>query len=290
VPYLSGKPSGTARNIPVLWKDEILFVAKQSAARMAKVVPAELAQTFQNIEINDAIKTCYDRSENFVAEYLEENFKLVPADELFEEGGNQNTGAGVKPPQNPLSDSKGGQPYDGSQQADDEGGPGDGRDADKSDEYTSEGEMSDGTEQGPDDQHPEPKPLRPPKPSKPSLIDLFARKRGFSKDGSDRYYRADGSWLERTHGNGFHWEQHSRSGDLIQYYWCKDHCIEQEPLQLDAAIWGLCEKFPDLYSIVLVDHTGEPEEIPGHSLVSMRKEGNLELHPATYRLVYIDGH
>jgi hypothetical protein len=135
----------------------------------------------------------------------------------------------------------------------------------------------------------EPTPPRPPRPPKPSLIDIFARKNGFSKDSAGRYYHpTNGSWLQRAHGNGFDWERHSRSGEVVQYYWLKDHCLEREPLQINAEIWMLCEKSPELYSIILVDTHDNPRVISGQNLIQMRDKGSLVLYPASYRLVYKD--
>ena len=57
-------------------------------------------------------------------------------------------------------------------------------------------------------------------------------------------------------------------------------------MQIETDIWGLCEKFPKLYSMVIIDSQGEPEEISGYRLVSMRENNELELVPASYRLVY----
>ena len=46
-----------------------------------------------------------------------------------------------------------------------------------------------------------------------------------------RFYHEDGSWIERVFGNSFPWERYSASGELMQCYWTKEHCIEREPLQ-----------------------------------------------------------
>ena len=73
---------------------------------------------------------------------------------------------------------------------------------------------------------------------------------------------------------------------LQQYYWPKEHCIQQEPLQLNADIWELCQRDPDLYSLVLIDVNGVPFLIPGSQLVEMREQDRLILYPATYKLEY----
>ena len=72
----------------------------------------------------------------------------------------------------------------------------------------------------------------------------------------------------------------------LQYYWPKEHCIQQEPLHLDADTWELCQQYPALYSLVLIDVNGAPIPIPGSQLVEMRKQERLILYPATYKLEY----
>src|SRR5262249_54978438 len=124
------------------------------------------------------------------------------------------------------------------------------------------------------------------KPTKPSIIERLARIQGFQKDGEDRFFHTDGSWIAKVTGQQFPWEKRSASGDLIRYYWPKDHCLEREPLQLEAEIWWLIDKYPDKYALILSNLQDEPIEVPGERLLSMRDKGNLTLHPATYRLVF----
>ena len=77
-----------------------------------------------------------------------------------------------------------------------------------------------------------------------------------------------------------------RKAKLVHHYWPKDHCLEQQPLQLEADIWGLMDKFPDLYALILSTPQGDPIEVPGARLRAMRDDGDLTLYPATYRLVF----
>ena len=104
--------------------------------------------------------------------------------------------------------------------------------------------------------------------------------------GSGKFEHADGRSMERTLGSAFPWELRSGQGDILQYYWPKEHCIQLEPLQLDADIWELCQRDPDLYSLVLIDVNGVPVLISGNQLVEMREQNRLVLYPATYKLEY----
>jgi len=110
--------------------------------------------------------------------------------------------------------------------------------------------------------------------------------RGYARDGSDRFYHPDGSWIQKTAGNSFPWERYSASGELQQCYWTRDHCIEREPLQVEADVWELCDKHPDKYTLLLTDPTGEPVELPGRLLRELRDSGRLTIYLAKYCLVY----
>ena len=279
VPYLEGNPVGTARAMPALWKETTLYVARQSPAKIAKAVPEELGKLFPDDDIKSAITLCYDRPPDFIAEYLAENFKLQPIEKTDETDAGEAADlpdSGHLPDGGKTSNYSTSPPSGESQNV---GGPV--GDSEEKDILTGdEGELE-----------PEPaKPPKLPKPPKPSLIELFARKKGFSKHDADRFVYQDGSWLTKANGSIYHWEWRSHSGDVLQYYWVKDHCLEKEPLQIDAAAWSLCEKYPELYSVVLVNPQEEPVEISGQNLINMRKEGKLEVYPAAYRLVYKDEH
>jgi len=125
----------------------------------------------------------------------------------------------------------------------------------------------------------------PAKPGKPSIMERFARIHGFRRDCEDRFFHPDGSWIAKPSGTPF-WERRTANGDLVRYYWPKDHCLEREPLQIDADIWGLIDKFPDTYALILSDNQDDALEITGARLRAMRDGGNLKFYPATYRLVY----
>jgi hypothetical protein len=92
--------------------------------------------------------------------------------------------------------------------------------------------------------------------------------------------------MAKTKGERFPWERRTAAGEIVRYYWPKDHCLEQEPLQLEADVWGLIDGFPETYALVLSTPLGDPVEVPGAVVRSMRDSGRLKLYPAAYRLVY----
>jgi hypothetical protein len=79
---------------------------------------------------------------------------------------------------------------------------------------------------------------------------------------------------------------YSPSGELRQCYWAKEHCIEHKPLQIEAEVWELCEKYPNKYTLLLTDSKGDPVEFSGEILRKLKDDGQISLYPAKYRLVY----
>jgi hypothetical protein len=71
---------------------------------------------------------------------------------------------------------------------------------------------------------------------------------------------------------------------LTQYYWPREHCLEREPLEIEADIWSLIDSFPDTYAVVLTDVEDNPVEIMGSQLLAMRQTGEIKLYPARWRL------
>ena len=285
VPYIGGTPAGSARSVPALWDNTELYVAQQSEARVAREVPRELGKAFENRDISDAILICYDRSAAFVTSYLEANLKLAPMEcvkgeevlvSMGESGAvdeSSTAGGTGEDRRSPAEDREASGVLAGSSQELEE----------DDEEHQSDDEE---IEPGEGEEKAGEKPAGGREPRRPPIIARYARANGYSPDGEGRYCNGEGAWLERSQGTGFHWEKYSRHGELVQYYWLKDHCLEREPLQIAANVWDLCEQHPDLYAIILVGNSGDPEEISGHRLVEMRDEGRLELAPASYRMVY----
>lgn len=283
-PYIDGVPSGTPRRIDVLWKDEALYVESKSVAKMAKAIALELGRNFGRPDIADAIKLCFEREREFINEYLEENFNLLPPSsgsatpefrpetESFDPSptGSEDTEQ-ITPP--PTGESWGDQIY----------GP-------THDIHGGEAvrKQSQSDSDGDEDKTALPAPRRlPQQVMKPKLIERFAAANGFVRGNSEgRFYCEDGGWITRAFGASFPWERYSPAGELIQCYWVKDHCIEREPLQIEAEVWDLCANYPEKYSLLLATLDETPVVFSGKQLRSLRDSGRVTLFPASYRLVY----
>jgi hypothetical protein len=284
-PYIDGVPSGTPRHVDVLWKADALYVESKSVAKMAKAIALELGRHFGRPDIADAIKLCFEREREFINEYLEENFNLLPPSsgtatpefrsktEPFDQPsptGLEDAAQITKPP----TGESGAVQIDGPTPDAPEG------------EAAGEPTQPDLDED--DNRNVAPAPRRhPQQPTKPKLIERFAVANGYVRDNSEgRFYREDGGWIERASGASFPWERYSPAGELLQCYWVKDHCIEREPLQIEAEVWELCANHPEKYSLLLVDADDNPLVITGRRLREMCDGGELTLYPAKYRLVY----
>jgi len=287
ISYIDGKPAGTARQADVIWADKTLYAEDRPLAKLARAVAQELGRSFRRPDITDAIKLCFDRSPEFITAYVEENFTLIPREEIEEK-----TPATSSPDDEASTEKE----HDGHDQS---GENGRSPDDDWGTEQEGDSEESGGAMEiapsggddetlGETDEAEEvvlvPRPT--PKPSRPGIMERFAVSHGFQKDQENRFFDDHGNWIAKANGSLFPWEQRSASGDVVRHYWPKDHCLEREPLQLEADIWGIVEKQPENYALVLSNPKGQPVEISGTRLCEMRERGNLTLHPSTYRLVY----
>jgi hypothetical protein len=283
VPYIGGKPAGTARAVDVAWMDDALYVGSLNKAKLARRVPEELGKVFGRADIKAALDYSFERAPEDVREYLAENFTLAARPE--------------KPVEAHLPEEAAdeGQTEATLRSVDDERNS----DADASDVYAapifseSIGGLrerpapEDGQALGFDDDFLDiqPPPSSKPKTIKPPLMERFACSRGFRKVDSRQFVHDAGDAIGRVSDSPFPWEHRDVAGKILRWYWASEHCLARQPLQIDAEVWGLIEKYPGTYALVLTDLDGEPTEVTGVELVSMREAGSITLYPAAYRLV-----
>ncbi len=290
VPYIDGTPAGTARDADVVWRDKILHVKNLPNARLARLVPEKIGRAFSRPDIVAALSYCFGRSPSEVTEYMEQNFDLsAPA-------------SGDAEPEPELASANNVETDDASPRRRTESLEpplADQADETAAVEDTSIGDPTPAVnpKPSPDDAaailegHDVPRPRqRPsPRPTTSGVVERFAQSHGFQKVSDDLYSHPDGSRISRAHGESFSWIRGNDSGEIACHYWAKDHCLEHEPLQINAEVWGMFEKFPKNHALLLSSPTGNVVEIRGEKLKALCKEGNLILYPATYRLVYQDG-
>lgn len=281
IPYLDGVPAGTARLADILWLDRKLFVSPLSNAKLAKRVPEEIGKSL-SADIRAALAYAFQRSPEDIKDYLEENFTLGPEQEV------------AVPVVEPQPAAAPNEDDDADAPAEDACGDAAQAQADdllltEEDQPATQPEFESQTEE-PDRELIETdmtiRPRAAPRPPRLSVIARFAIGQGYRADGEDRFFHADGSWINRANGTRFPWERRSAGGEIIRHYYPKEHCLEHEPLQLEADVWGLLDQKPDVYSFILINPEGDPVEMTGVRLRALRDGGELTIHPATYRLVY----
>lgn len=286
VPYLDGVPAGTARLTDLLWLDRKLFVSPLSKAKLAKRVPEEIGKSLSP-DIRAALAYSFERSPEDIKAYLEENFALCPesaviAPTVRELADDADVHAVADRPTHDLSDDATDEDVVVDAAADDLAA------SDEESAWSETDETEDEPEDEVDDVEPDvvSRPRAASKPSRPNIMARFALAQGYRPDGDDRFFHADGSWISRANATKFPWERRSSRGELQCHYYPKEHCLEREPLQIEADIWGLVDQKPDIYSFILINPEGAPVEMTGTRLRALREGGEMTIHPASYRLVY----
>lgn len=287
IPYIKGVPAGLPRHTEVLWRDKVLYVETLPAAKLAKLVPDVLGKHFGEPSIASAFAYCYGRPVADVVEYLTENFDLEP------EATPQPTGNSPQPAQPPKEAPDGATTDDptssvsGAQISEvEEGAPPGIPSGSGTDPIEDAGPEEEVASPVVDLKPSPPAPKPPPKPPKPDIIERFVIALGYKRHGPNLFVHASGSRIVKAeHGSLFGWERQGRSGDVLKRYWARDHCLETEPLQLDAAVWSMIDSHPETHALILADAFGTPVEISGADLVRMQRNGQLNLYPATYRIV-----
>jgi hypothetical protein len=287
VPYLNGLPAGTARLTDILWLAGKLFVSPLSKAKLAKRVPEEIGKGL-SADIRAALAYAFERSPEDIRAYLEENFVLAPeqmavppvvdaqpAPVRVDDGADDKRVADAVTKATPVDDS----PVAIDLGLSEDDGP-------------AKAQQSQQPQEEPES-HLEPEMVTraraPAKPQRPGVMARFALALGYKADGDDRFFHSDGSWIGRANGARFPWERHSVSGDILRHYYPKEHCLEREPLQIEADVWGLLDQKPDAYSFILINTEGDAVEMTGARLRALRDGGAIAIHPSAYRLVLSGG-
>jgi hypothetical protein len=288
IPYIGGVPAGTPRSAEAIWLDNVLYVKNRPASELAMAVSLELGRVFRRPDIVEAIKFCFDRPPKFVTEYLEANFTLVRRDaERSSEiplGGSTTIGVDASSKNNEFS-----RPAELLTET---------RSATTSDEMSLHAALDDHGQialdgglhitQEVDLESPPQRDRIALKPGKLSIMERFARIHGFTSDNTNRFLHPDGSSIDKPPSTRF-WERRNAKGELVKYYYPRDHCLEREPLTVDADVWNMIDRFPDTHALILSDAEDEAVELTGARLRAMRNDDAIKLYPATYRLVYDDG-
>ena len=288
VPYIDGVPAGTSRPADVVWLDDVLYLEYLPPAKQARRIPEEIGKAFGRADIVAALHYSFERSAKDVRDYMEENFNLsaaigeeeevdlaeatrrVDGAEIWTAGRDGESGRGI-----PVSvdDNKDTPTGLGDNYAEDTGGD------EAADRWATGTEAEQGQRRA----------AASVKSTRVDIMERFARSQGFRKENDGWFSHRDGGWIARANGARFPWERYGTDGDLVRYYLPREHCLEREPLQIEADVWRLIEMKPEVYALILADTRGDPTEVTGSRLKDMQAERQVVLYPATYRLVFDEG-
>lgn len=288
IPYLNGVPAGTARRADAVWLDDVLYVEYLSPAKQARRIPEEIGKAFGRADIEAALHYSFERSEKDVRDYMAENFNLSAAIGDEDKVDLAEVTQGVDGPEVPRAEGDGKSelvsvgPVDDEKETDTGLGGNEPQDID-GDEAADRLDENTDAEQGP---QPHPAAVRP---FRADIMERYASAHGFRKENDRRFSHKDGGWIARANGARFPWERFGADGELVRHYLPREHCLEHEPLQIEADVWRLMETKPENYALILVDIQGRPTSVTGSCLKAMEAEGQVVLYPATYRLVFDKG-
>jgi hypothetical protein len=279
-PYVAGVPAGVARKADVVWLEQMLFASEGSRARLAKRIPEELAKPFGRAEIKAAFDYAYERAPADIRAYLRENFRLAPdvsardlsAHEEARRAELEERGTSVEMLGLTTTISATDLPDSATVLASLDDGP-DGFEEPVDIPKADTSEAVDASAL----------PRTPRREAGLPLIVRFAGARGFQAAVDGTFRHRDGSRLMKADAP-FHWEVRNAAGTPLRYLWLKDHCLERSPVEIPADVWGLIERQPTLYTLVMADENGAPHEYLGSDCLTLKARGELQLFPATFRL------
>lgn len=283
VPYLNGIPAGTARPADAVWLDDVLYVEFLPPAKQARRIPEEIGKAFGRADIEAALHYSFERSEKDVRDYMAENFNLSAPVGDDEEDDPTKATRRVDDPQLRPSGRDGESEHASVGSADDEKETYNGLGGNESQDIGGN-EAADRLDEGTEAEQGQQADAAVVRRVRVEIMERYARTQGFRKENDRRFSHKDGGWITRVNGARFPWERYRTDGELLRYYLPKEHCLEREPLQIDADVWRLMETMPEGYALILLNSQGTPIEVTGSRLKAMQDERTLELYPATYRL------
>ena len=269
-PYVDGQLAGPVQERVVGWIDHLLFLSKKGPSAYDELARV-LSDPFPDPKIQQAIKACIERSSDWIAEYFEANFDLMPSVPLLHDGLVSREVDDVAP----IRD------VDAPRFSSLDIPPSDVDDLGNLDEPDAPPRHSYGSGGG----------LRRRHGDRNQKIQGFWRQQGFV------YSEESGTWssvrgtVRKSYGESlFHWIL-TKTDQTEHRYWIGDRSL-LEGVEIPAEIWHVIQKTPETTSIVLPTDSGESSlmEFTGTELMREIETGHLELYPAAYRLRRSESH
>lgn len=268
LPYLNGKPAGIAESEDLVWVDQTIYMTKLSNSRMASRISKQVAGVFDWAEMEALLTYCFERNEETIRSYLEENFALAPGETA--QTTDDLPAADAESDHEPIAEAAPDLPSEEENTVDPEILP------DFGDSVIDDGV---GDYAG---QSRSPHSGRTSQPKTP-LVERYALTQGYQKRDTHHFIHVDGRVLIKSEGV-FPWAIREANGAISLYLWLREHCLELKPLDLPTEVWHLIEQDSQRYALVLEDRHGEPIQFSGKDLMASKQAGQLKLHVATYRI------
>ncbi len=266
IPYIEGVPAGTAKQMEAMWSGEVIYTIPMNVSKLAKILPKEIGNAFQNQDVTSALAYCFKRPAEEITSYIEENFEIESTIAYAEPAPMDTT-----PHQSELKVEE----LLGSVLATLENNYGLTKikqEAGQEEEKTETSAESKRVHSG----------------SQMPLIERFAIASGYRKVSDHVFKHEDGRSMLKTQGGIFPWEVVDNTGVYLKSYYAKECCLETGALELSSEVWDLIVKNPRLCSLILCDPDGLPKEHEGTALENLLLKKELVIYPATYRIVARD--
>lgn len=270
LPYLDGKPAGIAEQEDLVWIHQTIYMTNLSKAKLASRLSKQIAAVFDWTEMEALLTYCFERSEDSIRSYLEENFVLeldessLGADDAPVTENEHQNDLVIESPSNLPFD------FDESVETIILNSHADPADSGGGDAF----EIAETRQSVHSGKNPQ---------SKVSLVERFALSQDYKKIDDQQFVHTDGRLLIKSDGV-FPWALKGANGKVFVNYWPREHCLELKPLDLPAEVWNLIEWDPEHHALLLEDHNGKPVQFLGKDLVESKQAGDIRLHPATYRV------
>jgi hypothetical protein len=274
-PYVDGTPAGAPSFPRVLWREADLYVTSTvSVAKLHRDLADELSSPFEDRSVAEAITACIDRTSDYISEYFADQFELEDRVESADTGA-EPTDSGRATQGSDEPDSKSSGETVSAPATDSTAVPAD------TDEGTPvEVDREGDTEDDPDASQPS----KQPAPHEPTLIEAYAKQRGFRWVAlTNRYTHEDGRWIEKAK-SPFNWIEHLADGTAATRIWVSDQRLASG-IEVAAELWGLASREPASTAIIMHGDNHVPCFLSGQSLLRLKDEQKIVILPSRYRIV-----
>jgi hypothetical protein len=258
-PYLDGNPVGEPEPRNVFWFAEKIYIKDCNPAKKYSELINELTHSLADLpDIKETFKACYDRSFDFIRDFMQENFiMLEPSLDEHNE------------PSSPALD-KLVQAIEW-----------------KADRFF-EGDLNELEDQSPAEEVEGRLVILQARESighqRDKLFTQYVKKLGFQWDTKwGIFTHKDGSSIRKAEPP-MKWERHNPTGEVIAYYWVNDACLISPGVEVPFEVWELVQQQPKEIWFVLRDWNKHPVGYQGLQLMEMREKQLLQIYPSRYRL------